>query len=159
MSDMTSPGDASAQGFPYVLQRVGTIMTPEPGNALEAEGVLNPATGRGPDGELYLLPRIVATGNVSRVGLARVVVTDGVPTGLERQGVVLEPATSCGFRPALSSEPSIPVCAKNEKNPLDIASENGCAPSQSPSRSAMRYFHYRRYSAKRLSHGTRGWQR
>ncbi|WP_345375909.1 glycoside hydrolase family 130 protein [Frondihabitans cladoniiphilus] len=66
-------------------------MTPEPGNPLEVEGVLNPGSGRGPNGELYLLPRIVAAGNVSRVGLARVVVEDGVPVSVEREGVVLEP--------------------------------------------------------------------
>ncbi|GAA4266296.1 glycosidase [Frondihabitans peucedani] len=77
--------------FPYRLTRIGVVMTPEPGNELEAEGVLNPGSGRAPDGELYLLPRLVATGNVSRIGLARVVVEDGVPTGVERQGVVLEP--------------------------------------------------------------------
>ena len=66
-------------------------MTPEVGNELEAEGVLNPASGRTPDGELYLLPRLVAAGNVSRVGLARVVLDDGVPVGVEREGVVLAP--------------------------------------------------------------------
>lgn len=66
-------------------------MTPEEGNPLEAEGVLNPATGHTPDGELYLLPRIVATGNVSRVGLAKVVLADGVPVGVEREGIVLAP--------------------------------------------------------------------
>ncbi|MDQ3788805.1 MAG: glycosidase [Actinomycetota bacterium] len=66
-------------------------MTPEPGNELEAEGVLNPASGYGPDGTLYLLPRLVAPGNVSRVGLAEVVLTDGVPTGVARRGVVLAP--------------------------------------------------------------------
>jgi predicted GH43/DUF377 family glycosyl hydrolase len=76
---------------PYRLTRVGVVMTPEPGEPNEAEGVLNPASGRGPDGELYLLPRLVATGNVSRVGLARVVVEDGVPVSVEREGVVLEP--------------------------------------------------------------------
>ena len=76
---------------PYRLTRVGVVMTPEPGNADEAEGVLNPASGRGPDGELYLLPRLVAEGNVSRVGLARVVVEDGVPVAVEREGVVLQP--------------------------------------------------------------------
>src|SRR5690606_36338238 len=32
---------------------------------------------------------------------------------------------------------SMPVCAKNEKKPLDIASANGRSASQSPSRSAM----------------------
>ena len=77
--------------FPYRLTRAGVVMTPEPGNPLEVEGVLNPASGRGPDGELYLLPRLVAEGNVSRVGLARVMIEDGVPTGVEREDVVLEP--------------------------------------------------------------------
>ena len=43
---------------------------------------------------MYLLPRLVAAGNVSRIGLARVVVEDGVPVGVERQGVVLEPDRS-----------------------------------------------------------------
>ncbi|WP_295839300.1 glycosidase [uncultured Microbacterium sp.] len=76
---------------PYRLTRIGVVMTPEPGNADEAEGVLNPASGRGPDGRLYLLPRLVAEGNVSRVGLARVVVEDGVPVAVEREGVVLQP--------------------------------------------------------------------
>jgi predicted GH43/DUF377 family glycosyl hydrolase len=37
------------------------------------------------------MPRLVAAGNVSRVGLARVNVEDGVPVGVEREGVVLEP--------------------------------------------------------------------
>lgn len=76
---------------PYRLTRVGVVMTPEPGNADEAEGVLNPASGRGPDGQLYLLPRLVAEGNVSRVGIARVVIEDGVPVSVEREGVVLQP--------------------------------------------------------------------
>lgn len=84
---MTTTGTA----FPYSLTRVGVIMTPEEGNNLEAEGVLNPATGHAPDGTLYLLPRLVATGNVSRVGIARVIIENGVPTGVEREGIVLEP--------------------------------------------------------------------
>jgi beta-1,2-mannobiose phosphorylase / 1,2-beta-oligomannan phosphorylase len=76
---------------PYTLTRLGVIMTPQPGNALEAEGVLNPASGRTPDGVLHLLPRLVAEGNVSRVGLAEVHLTDGVPTGVVRRGMVLAP--------------------------------------------------------------------
>jgi hypothetical protein len=47
-------------------------MEPEPDNLQEIEGVLNPAAARGPDGELYLLPRLVAQGNYSRIGIARV---------------------------------------------------------------------------------------
>lgn len=77
--------------IPYSLTRVGVIMTPDAADSLEAEGVLNPGSGRGPDGQLYLLPRIVAEGNVSRVGLARVVIEDGIPVAVEREGVVLAP--------------------------------------------------------------------
>lgn len=81
----------TATTVPYTLRRLGTIMSPEPGDPLEAEGVLNPGTAWGPDGELYLYPRLVAAGNVSRIGRARVVVADGVPVGVERLGVVLAP--------------------------------------------------------------------
>ena len=35
---------------------------------MEAEGVLNPAAVRGPDGKLSLFPRLVAKGNYSRIG-------------------------------------------------------------------------------------------
>ncbi len=77
--------------IPYRLTRVGTVMSPEPGEPWEAEGVLNPATGRTPDGRLHLLPRLVAAGNVSRIGLAEVVIDDGVPTRVQRRGVVLAP--------------------------------------------------------------------
>lgn len=80
----------SSTRIPYTLTRVGVLMTPEPGNPLEVEGVLNPATARGEDGELYLFPRLVAEGNRSRVGKARIVIEDGVPVAVERQGIVLE---------------------------------------------------------------------
>ena len=86
---MTSPATSTA--IPYALTRLGVVMAPQPGDPLEAEGVLNPASGRTPDGRLHLLPRIVAEGNVSRVGLAEVTLTDGVPTGVTRRGVVLAP--------------------------------------------------------------------
>ncbi|WP_316744764.1 glycosidase [Streptomyces sp. MK7] len=76
---------------PYTLTRVGVVMSPLPGEANEVEGVLNPASGRTPDGRLHLLPRLVSEGNVSRVGLAEVVLDNGVPTGVERRGVVLAP--------------------------------------------------------------------
>ena len=76
---------------PYTLTRLGVVMAPDAGDPLEAEGVLNPASGRTPDGRLFLLPRLVATGNVSRVGLAEVELKDGVPVGVERRGIVLSP--------------------------------------------------------------------
>lgn len=88
---MTDTRIAPGTPFPYRLVRSGVVMTPDPAEPFEAEGVLNPASGHGPDGELYLLPRLVAEGNVSRVGLARVILRDGTPVGVEREGVVLEP--------------------------------------------------------------------
>ena len=74
------------------LQRLGMLMEPEPGNPNEIEGVLNPAAARGPDGKLYLFPRLVAKGNYSRIGIARVEFNEaGDPSGVERLGIALEP--------------------------------------------------------------------
>lgn len=88
-----APADSSAISgdVPYMLTRLGVVMSADPDDPREAEGVLNPATARGRDGNLYLFPRLVAQGNRSRVGRARVVLTDGVPTGVERQGIALAP--------------------------------------------------------------------
>ena len=74
------------------LKRLGTIMEPRPGDPNEVEGVLNPAAIRGRDGQLYLFPRLVARGNYSRIGIARVLFdAAGDPVGVERMGVALEP--------------------------------------------------------------------
>ena len=81
----------STATVPYRLTRVGVIMSADADEPFEAEGVLNPGTAWGADGDLYLFPRLVAAGNVSRVGKARILLDGGVPTGVERQGVVLEP--------------------------------------------------------------------
>jgi predicted GH43/DUF377 family glycosyl hydrolase len=84
----------------FQLQRLGLIMEPEPGNPLEAEGVLNPAAIRGPDGGLYLFPRLVARGNLSRIGVARVQFNAaGDPVGVERLGIALEPEADYERRP------------------------------------------------------------
>ena len=82
---------AGGVDIPYRLTRIGTVMSPDPGQPWEAEGVLNPAAGYTPDGRLHLLPRLVAAGNVSRIGLAEVVIDDGVPTRVQRRGIVLSP--------------------------------------------------------------------
>lgn len=80
---------------PYAMERLGVLMEPDPTDPREADGVLNPASARGRDGVLYLFPRLVASGNVSRVGRARILFDDeGVPCGVERLGVVLEPVES-----------------------------------------------------------------
>lgn len=80
---------------PYVMERIGVLMTANPSDPLEAWGVLNPASARDRSGELFLFPRLVADGNVSRVGRARVIHdAAGIPRSVERLGVVLEPEES-----------------------------------------------------------------
>ena len=84
----------------FTLQRLGLMMEPEPGNPQEVEGVLNPAAARGPDGKLYLFPRLVAKGNFSRIGIARVRFNDaGDPAGVERLGIALEPEADYELQP------------------------------------------------------------
>ena len=84
----------------FELQRLGMLMEPEPGNPQEVEGVLNPAAVRGPDGQLYLFPRLTARGNYSRIGIGRVVFSkEGDPVGVERLGIALEPEADYEKRP------------------------------------------------------------
>ena len=84
----------------FEVQRLGIVMQPEAGNPLEVEGVLNPAAVRGRDGHLYLFPRLVAAGNYSRIGIARVVFNAaGDPTGVERLGIALQPEADYELRP------------------------------------------------------------
>lgn len=86
--------------IPFKLNRICTIMEPEVGNPYEEEGVLNPAITRGPDGELYIFPRMVAKGNYSRIGIARVKFNEeGDPVGVERLGIALEPEMDYEKRP------------------------------------------------------------
>ncbi len=78
----------------FKIKRLGLLMEPEPGNPHEVEGTLNPAAVRAPDGQLYLFPRLVAEGNYSRIGIARVKFNAvGDPCGVERLGLALEPTT------------------------------------------------------------------
>jgi predicted GH43/DUF377 family glycosyl hydrolase/nucleotide-binding universal stress UspA family protein len=74
------------------LRRLGIIMTPDRGRDEEAWGVLNPASARSREGELYLFPRVVAEGNYSRIAMAAARFDGrGDPVGVERLGLVLEP--------------------------------------------------------------------
>src|SRR5579863_4558330 len=50
----------------FRVERLGVIMRPDPNREEEIEGVLNPGSARGPDGELYLFPRLVGRNNYSR---------------------------------------------------------------------------------------------
>ncbi len=68
----------------FKLRRLGMLIKPVPGNPHEVEDILNPAATRGPDGKFYLFPRLVAKGNYSRIGIARVRFNDaGDPAGVE----------------------------------------------------------------------------
>jgi predicted GH43/DUF377 family glycosyl hydrolase len=78
--------------FTYGVTRLGEIMTPLAGEPHEAWGVLNPGGVRSLiDGSMHLFPRLVAEGNYSRIGHARVVFADDKPVAVERLGVALEP--------------------------------------------------------------------
>jgi len=83
---------ASTAARPYLLRRLGVVMRPRPGDPSEAGGVLNPGGERGRDGAYYLFPRIVAQGNFSRIGIAKVIYdAAGEPCDVERLGVALSP--------------------------------------------------------------------
>ncbi|MGH2387030.1 MAG: glycoside hydrolase family 130 protein [Chloroflexota bacterium] len=78
--------------IPYQLERLGVVMRPHPDDPDEAGGVLNPGGVRAPNGDFLLFPRLVALGNYSRIGVARVVYdSERVPYGVERLGIALEP--------------------------------------------------------------------
>ena len=74
------------------IRRIGVLMEPVTASVNEAMGVLNPGAARGPDGNLYLFPRLVATGNYSRIGIARVIFDSaGEPSSVQRLGIALQP--------------------------------------------------------------------
>ena len=73
-------------------------MEPQEADPNEVEGVLNPAAMRGKDDQLYLFPRLVARGNYSRIGMARVLFDRaGEPRDVERMGIALEPEADYEF--------------------------------------------------------------
>ncbi|MEO9171076.1 MAG: glycosidase [Candidatus Baltobacteraceae bacterium] len=79
------------------MDRLGLVLSPD-GAPQEAEGVLNPACSRTRDGELLLYPRMVAQGNISRVGRVK---TRALDAGFEtlRDGFALEPEAEYEIRP------------------------------------------------------------
>ncbi len=84
--------DDDAVPLPFQLERQSVVMQPDPGNPLEAGGVLNPGGVLTSGGDYLLFPRQVALGNYSRIGVARVMCDSaGVPQAVERLGIALEP--------------------------------------------------------------------
>jgi predicted GH43/DUF377 family glycosyl hydrolase len=75
----------------FDVKRLGVIMRPQAGAPHEAWGVLNPGGIRAADGTMHLFPRLIAEGNYSRIGHARVDFDRGEPHAVTRLGVALEP--------------------------------------------------------------------
>ncbi|MGC1420438.1 MAG: hypothetical protein WA786_10025 [Acidimicrobiales bacterium] len=85
---------------PFSMKPLGLVIEPDTNNPHEVGGILNPAAARGPDGELYLFPRIVAENNFSRIGILKVLFDHaGEPVGVERLGIALEPTEPYELRP------------------------------------------------------------
>jgi beta-1,2-mannobiose phosphorylase / 1,2-beta-oligomannan phosphorylase len=84
----------------FKMKPLGLVIEPDPNDPREVGGILNPAAVRGPDGQLYLFPRMVGPNNFSRIGIARVLFDPkGEPSGIERMGFALEPEAPYELRP------------------------------------------------------------
>ncbi len=83
-----------AAGLDFTATRLGVIMNSQADQPHEAWGVLNPGGVRSADGEMHLFPRLIAEGNYSRIGHARVRFDGGTPVGVVRLGIALEPHES-----------------------------------------------------------------
>jgi predicted GH43/DUF377 family glycosyl hydrolase len=79
-----------ATGLHPRFERLGVTLKPD-GSEADSEGILNPACARLRDGTLQLYPRMVARGNVSRVGSFRALERPGETPGFEQHGYALEP--------------------------------------------------------------------
>ncbi len=83
---------AELEQVPFAIARRGIVMRAQRGNPREAKGVCNPGCVRGRDGALYLFPRLVAEGNLSSIGIARMrMQRDGQRARVERIGIALDP--------------------------------------------------------------------
>ena len=76
---MIEPAATGTDMLSVTYRRLGLVLA-STGSAVDIEGVLNPAVTRDRDGNLLLYPRMVAAGNVSRIGLSRAVETDAGTT-------------------------------------------------------------------------------
>lgn len=83
-----------ATSLDFAATRLGVIMSPKVGQPHEAWGVLNPGGAHAADGTMQLFPRLIAEGNYSRIGRARVCFDGETPVSVERLGVALEPHES-----------------------------------------------------------------
>lgn len=76
--------------FGAKFAKLGTVLKPDR-RIVDREGILNPASARSRDGELRIFPRMVAPGNVSRIGRFRAREERNGKFTLEQDGFALEP--------------------------------------------------------------------
>jgi beta-1,2-mannobiose phosphorylase / 1,2-beta-oligomannan phosphorylase len=79
-----------ANNFSAQFTRLGIVLKPDR-RTVDCDGILNPASARLRDGSLRLYPRMVAPGNVSRIGCFRVREQKGEKVTAKQIGFALEP--------------------------------------------------------------------
>jgi beta-1,2-mannobiose phosphorylase / 1,2-beta-oligomannan phosphorylase len=79
------------------FSRLGVVLKPNE-RIDERMGVLNPACARLRDGTLQLYPRMVAPGNISRIGSFRAITRANGTIEFEQEGFALEPEAEYEFR-------------------------------------------------------------
>lgn len=89
--------NATLTRFDASITRLGVVFEPS-GEPDEIEGVLNPAGVRARDGVFVLYPRLVAAGNISRIGTARGIELAGDAITFERGPYALEPSAPYELR-------------------------------------------------------------
>lgn len=77
--------------------RLGIVLKPDR-RAVDREGIINPASVRLRDGSLRLYPRMIARGNVSRIGCYVVRETRRASLKLKQSGYALEPSAPYELR-------------------------------------------------------------
>ena len=85
-----SASHKSLNDFSAQFTRLGTVLKPDR-RVVDREGILNPACARLQDGTLLLFPRMVAPGNISRIGRFRVNEQRGGKLTVQQNGFALEP--------------------------------------------------------------------
>jgi beta-1,2-mannobiose phosphorylase / 1,2-beta-oligomannan phosphorylase len=90
MSTGRNAMDKRVNNFSAQFTRLGTVLKPDH-RTVDREGILNPASARLRDGTLRLYPRMVAPGNVSRIGCFRVREQKNEKLMADQIGFALEP--------------------------------------------------------------------
>jgi predicted GH43/DUF377 family glycosyl hydrolase len=80
------------------FHRLGITLKPDESLEVDRLGVLNPASARLRDGSLELYPRMVAAGNVSRIGDFRTHERENQTLVCEQRGFALEPSAPYELR-------------------------------------------------------------